>query len=68
MAMSNGNRGGKRKGAGRHITPPNLKKNMVSVKLPQWLIVWTKDQPESRAVLIENALKEVHNLKTPPAD
>lgn len=55
------------KGAGRKPAPPNLKKNMVSVKLPQWLIDWTKEQPESRAVLIEDALKKVHNLETPAA-
>lgn len=60
-------RGGKREGAGAPIKPANLKKNMISVKLPQWLVDWTKEQPESRAVLIEDALKKVHNLKTPPA-
>ena len=55
------------KGAGRKPAPPNLKKNMVSMKLPQWLIEWTAAQPESRAVLVEDALKKVHNLETPPA-
>ena len=60
---------GKREGAGRKPSPPNLKKNMVSVKLPQWLIDWTAEQEESRAVLIEDALKNVHKLKEPdPAD
>lgn len=56
------------KGAGRKPAPPNLKKNPVLVKLPQWLIDWTAAQTQSRAVLIEEALKEVHGLKTPPAD
>ena len=59
--------GGKRTGAGRKPSPANLKKNMVSVKLPQWLIDWTSGQDASRAVLIEEALKKAHNLKTPPA-
>lgn len=61
-------RGGKREGAGAPIKPANLKKEMVSVKLPKWLIDWTAEQEESRAVLIEDALKKVHKLKTPPAD
>jgi len=61
-------KGGARKGAGRKPSPANLKKNRVSVKLPQWLIDWTAAQAESRAVLIEEALKKVHKLKTPPAD
>jgi len=56
------------KGAGRKPAPANLKKNMISVKLPQWLIEWTAEQPESRAVLIEDALKKVHKLKSPPAN
>lgn len=57
--------GGKRKGSGRKPSPANLKKNMVTMKLPQWLLDWTSQQTESRAVLIENALKKVHNLKVP---
>jgi hypothetical protein len=61
-------RGGKREGAGAPTKPANLKKKMVSVKLPKWLVEWTAEQPESRAVLIEDALKKVHKLKIPPAD
>ena len=61
-------RGGKRKWAGRKCSPANLKKNMISVKLPQWLIDWTAEQEESRAVLIEEALKKVHKLKEPPPE
>ena len=59
------NRGGKRKGAGRHRISPELKKNPVSIKLPQWLIEWTNDQPMSRAELIEQALCKVHKLNPP---
>jgi len=56
------------KGAGRKPAPPNLKKNSVHMKLPQWLIEWTAKQPQSRAVLVEEALKKTHNLKTPAPD
>ena len=56
------------KGAGRKPAPPNLKKNSVHMKLPQWLIEWTAEQEQSRAVLVEEALKKVHGLKTPAPD
>jgi hypothetical protein len=58
--------GGPREGAGRKPSPANLKKNMISIKLPQWLLDWMAEQNESRAVLIEEALKKVHKLKEPP--
>jgi len=38
---------------------------MLSIKLPQWLIDWTAAQPESRVVLIEDALKKVYGIKPP---
>lgn len=57
--------GGKREGAGRKPSPPLLKKEPISVKLPKWLIDWMREQPESRAVLIEEALKRRHKLKPP---
>ena len=44
-----------------------LKKDPISVKLPKWLIEWMDVQPESRAVLIEDAICNRHKLK-PPAD
>ena len=57
--------GGERKGAGRKPSPPELKKIPVGVKLPRWLVEWMRDQPESQAVLIEEALKKRHKLKPP---
>ena len=48
-----------------HNQPPLLKKEPINVKLPRWLIEWLDDQPESRAVLIEEALKRRHKLKPP---
>ena len=58
-------RGGSREGAGAPKKPPELKKEPISLKLPRWLIDWMDDQPESRAVLIEEALKRRHKLKPP---
>jgi len=57
--------GGERKGVGRKPSPPELKKIPVGVKLPRWLVEWMRDQPESQAVLIEEALKKRHKLKPP---
>jgi len=55
--------GGARQGAGRKPSPPELKKEPISLKLPRWLIEWMDKQDESRAVLIEEALKRRHKLK-----
>ena len=57
--------GGIRKGAGRKPAPLELKKIPVGVKLPRWLVEWMREQPESQAVLIEEALKKRHKLKSP---
>ena len=58
-------KGGKREGAGRKPAHPLLKKEMISLKLPRWLIDRLDEEPESRAVIIEAALREKHGL-TPP--
>jgi len=60
-------KGGARKGAGRPALPDNERKAGVYVKLPPWLIAWLDAQLESRAVLIEKALRRVHKLKPPTA-
>ncbi len=57
--------GGKRKGAGRKLSPPALLKIPISVKLPRWLVEWMNTQPESRAVLIEDALEKQHEIVPP---
>lgn len=44
-----------------------LKKQPISVKLPQWLLEWMDARTESRAVLIEDAICKRHKLK-PPKD
>lgn len=43
----------------------NMKKNPISLKLPQWLLEWMDQQPISRAKLIEEALIEKHFLIPP---
>ena len=53
------------RGAGRKPSPPELKKIPVGMKLPRWLVEWMRAQPESQAVLIEEALKKRHKLKPP---
>jgi len=58
--------GGKREGAGRKPTAPHLKKMPIAVALPQWLLDWMGTQAESRAVLIEEALRKRHKIKPPP--
>lgn len=53
---------------GQPPKPPMLKKMPISIKLPQWLLDWLAEQPESRAKLIEDALSKVHKLKAPKVD
>jgi hypothetical protein len=53
--------------AGAPKKPPALVKVPVSLKLPRWLLAWMDEQPESRAVLIEEALKRRHKIKPPDA-
>lgn len=58
--------GGKRPGAGRPPAPKELKKRMVSIRLPGWLINWMDEQPDTnRALLIESALKKTHGIDPP---
>lgn len=61
-------RGGARLGAGRKPVPPQLKKMPISIKLPKWLIDWLDGQEESRANLIEEALRREHGIGPPPED
>lgn len=54
----------KRQGAGRPPAPADLKKRMISIRLPEWLLNWMDEQPgTNRAVLIEDALKKVYRIK-----
>ena len=55
-------RGGKRKGAGRPALADNERKAQINVKLPPWLIAWMDEQKESRAVLIEKAIRKAYRV------
>jgi hypothetical protein len=46
--------------------PDYLRKELISVKLPRWLIDRLDLEDESRAVLIEQALVKVHKWKARP--
>ena len=59
------NKGGKREGAGRKPAHPLLKKEMISLKLPRWLIDRLDEDDESRAVLIEAALCKQNGWRPP---
>jgi len=54
-------RGGYRPGSGRKYDPDH--KEVITVRLPQWLIKWLKERNQSRA--IEDALIKANDL-TPP--
>lgn len=56
------NHGGLREGAGRKHLPDDERKRPVNIKLPPRLIAWMDNQTDSRALLIESALAEKHNL------
>lgn len=59
-------KGGARKGAGRPALADNKKKAGIYVKLPPDLIAWMDAQKESRAVIIETAVREKYGVN--PAD
>ena len=51
--------------AGAPHKPPALVKVPVGLKLPRWLLDWMRQQDQSMAVLIEDALCKRHKLKPP---
>ena len=51
--------------AGAPKKPPALVKVPVSMKLPRWLLEWMRQQDQSMAVLVEDALKQRHKIKSP---
>ena len=59
--------GGKREGAGRPPSDPDLVKVPVGYKLPRWLAEWLREQDTPAAQLIECALRMRHNIGPPPA-
>ena len=58
-------RGGKQPGAGRPKLPAYLKKETKGIRLPLWMWDWLDGQDDARGVIVEDAIKKVHKLKTP---
>ncbi len=52
---------GKRQGPGRPPIDPRMVKIPVGYRLPRWLVEKLREQDESAAVLIEEALRKDHN-------
>ena len=57
-------RGGKRAGAGRKKKPDHLRHELVTIRLPQWMISQLKDNGEI-GYLIENKLVKQDFLNLP---
>ena len=57
-------RGGKRAGAGRKKKPNHLRRELVTIRLPQWMISQLKDNGEI-GYLIENKLVKQDFLNLP---
>ena len=56
------------KRGGRPRLSDDVRRSLISLRLPAWLAEWLKNQPASSGVLIEEALCTVHGLKRPHAD
>ena len=48
---------------GRPPAPPGLLRVNVPLRLPEWLVAWMAEQPETPAELIEAALLKAHKLR-----
>ncbi len=57
-------RGGKRAGAGRKRKPAHLKRELLTIRLPAWMIAQLKQKGEV-AYLIENQLAQKDFLNIP---
>jgi len=57
-------RGGKRTGAGRKKKPAHLRRELVTIRLPQWMILQLKRNGEI-GYLIENILAKEDFLHLP---
>ncbi len=50
-------RGGRRVGAGRKRKPDHLKRNLVTIRLPEWIILQIKDKGEIGYIIEEQLVK-----------
>lgn len=60
-------RGGRRTGAGRKKKPDHLRRELVTIRLPQWMISQLKNRGEI-GYLIENQLAKKDFLDLPDND
>ena len=56
--------GGKRIGSGRKKKPEHLKRELVTIRLPQWMILQIKNKGEI-GYMIENQLIKMDGLNIP---
>ena len=56
--------GGKRKGSGRKKKPEHLRRELVTIRLPQWMILQIKNKGEI-GYIIENQLAKLDFLDLP---
>jgi hypothetical protein len=59
-------RGGKRTGAGRKKKPDHLRREVVAIRLPKWMIDQLKDEGSISYVVESRLLKD--GFLNPPAD
>ena len=50
---------------GRPRLAPDQRRELLHVRLPRWIIDWIDAREESRAELVEEALKSRHRLLPP---
>jgi hypothetical protein len=55
-------RGGKRTGAGRKKKPVHLKRNPVTIRLPQWMVLRLKREGEMGYLIEEQLAKKLGDL------
>ena len=65
MSVKKEKRGGKRKNSGRKSYSSQRKRQSISITLPPYLIRWMDKRPESRAKLIEKAMKKHFEILDP---
>ena len=59
-------RGGKRKGSGRKKKPDHLRREVLAIRLPRWMIDQLKDMGSVNYVLEEHLVRS--GLLKPPSD
>lgn len=53
------------KNSGRPPVRSHLRRVLVAVRLPQWLVDWLGNQPGTKTKVVESALMKAHKLRVP---